>query len=871
MGTDTEERGWLVGRDDSLAEVLRAVEAGGGAVVVGPGGIGKTALVRAAAANSSFHVVKVRGSQIAGRTPFGALAWLISDLPEGLASSPLKLLQELESCFVRQAGGKRILLLVDNAEHLDDSTAMVLSQLVRRSAVTVLAAAEKLSASAPEFLALWTEGLLHRIDVPPLAAEQTRELMQKVLGGRVSSVAAQAMHRHSGGNPQMIRLLTQDQADGGSLVLQGDVWGLAKPLVFSGTVTELITSRLKRLPPAERSLVELLALSNEIPLTVAQTLFPAETLDSLEEGRVVDITDRVIRLASAGTAAAVAGAVRPGRSRELWEEVSPLVDPSLLGPSALDSFARWSLTCQGTLDPETATRAARLSTASDDPESALEFIRAVPVSRRSQAMLLEEVHALEESGHYPEALSALDRIAGVPEPGQLETWVELRLHQAGLLRLFPHHGDPVELLDSIGADLTAYEDQAAYRQAEAAVLLRRSSLAIDSGRTVDVPDRQLSAVASDAALSPTHRLRGLALQSQLLAMSGNGEEALQLLPAFRKEFRSTLAASAMDSAHLRMFQALIACGEYSLAEELVTELVDGGNRRAFRGSAGDAAIGLAHALAGRQDSAFSAVTSVSSQIRLQDSNDVLPLVQAAVGYVLALQGNAEEAGREAAAAAEYRFEPQQPVRLLTHALRLQALLAGDIPRLCGELRSLAGHCREQGMVAIALLCLAAAARHGDQSVARELAEAAAPATGRWARALWCFGAGIDRNDPALLLESAELASRTGNVLLCNDAARAALVLLDGRTDATSRGLARSALSHERASFRKLRDANTVHARMAALSPFEADLARRAASPATRTEISEALNLSPRTVDWHLGKIFDKLHVSGRSELAEVLG
>lgn len=869
MVTDTEkERVGLVGRDNELAEAANALESGSGAVVVGDGGIGKTALVRAAAARSSCYVVNVRGSRVSGKTPFGALAWLISDLPEGVVSHPVKLLRELESALQQQADGKQILLLVDNAEHLDDSTAMILSQLVRRAAVAVLATAENLSASAAEFLSLWTEGLLHRIDLVALPTEQTRELMENILGDRVSSIAAQAMQRHSGGNPQMIKLLTQEQADEGCLVRQDAVWGLAKPLVFSGQVAELITARLKRLPPAERALVQLLALANELPLPVVQTLFPAETMDSLEEARVVDITDRVIRLSSAGTAAAIAGAIPPGRSRELWEEVSPLVDPSSLGPAALDGFARWSLACQGTLDPDTATRAARMSTVSDDPESALKYIRAVPIHQRSQVMLLEEVQALQDCGDYPEALRVLNRLPDKADPGHLELWTELMLQKAGLLRLVPSHGDPAEVLNRISAALPASGDEGATRRGEAAVLLMHNSLAIDDGRLADVTD-QLSEVAADRSLSPALRVRAVVLHAQFFALSGKGEELLELLPAFREHFSVTLGTGSMDSVHIRMFQALLAAGEYTRAEELVNGLMDGGNRRAFRGSAGDVATGLIHALAGRQDSSLSALLSASSQIQLQDPYDILPLAQAVLAYVLALRGSAEEAGFGADAIEEYKYQPQELVRHISRALRLQAQLAGDAS-LCGELRSMARRCVSEGMLPVALHCLAAATRHGDPGAARELAETAGLATGRWARALYCFGAGHDRSDPALLLESAEQASRLGNELLCNSAAGAALLLLDGRTDARSRGQSRNALKLEHRSFRKLCDANSIEQRMAALSPFEADLARRAAGSATRGEISGALNLSPRTIDWHLGKIFDKLHVSGRSELTEVL-
>src|ERR1035438_4924617 len=55
-----------------------------------------------------------------------------------------------------------------------------------------------------------------------------------------------------------------------------------------------------------------------------------------------------------------------------------------------------------------------------------------------------------------------------------------------------------------------------------------------------------------------------------------------------------------------------------------------------------------------------------------------------------------------------------------------------------------------------------------------------------------------------------------------------------------------------------------------LTPQEAQVARLAADGQTNPEIGAQLFLSPRTVEWHLTKMFGKLGISSRKELRAAL-
>jgi len=67
-----------------------------------------------------------------------------------------------------------------------------------------------------------------------------------------------------------------------------------------------------------------------------------------------------------------------------------------------------------------------------------------------------------------------------------------------------------------------------------------------------------------------------------------------------------------------------------------------------------------------------------------------------------------------------------------------------------------------------------------------------------------------------------------------------------------------------------RPRRTATSGTAALTPTERRVATLAAEGHTNREIAERLFVTPKTIEMHLGNVFRKLHVEGRSQLSRVL-
>jgi DNA-binding CsgD family transcriptional regulator len=255
----------LLGRErerEVLARLLEEARAGRGGVLVvhGEPGVGKTALLdHAVEAAQGFRVVRTAGVEGEMELPYAALQQLcapILDLAEplpdpqrdalavafglnaGPAPDPFLVGLAVLGLLSETAEERPLLCLVDDAHWLDDASARALAFLARRllaERIALLFAARERGVALAGF---------PEIHVGPLGQRDARVLLESVLPARVDDRVLERIIVETGGNPlallELPRGMTPAQLAGG--------FGLPAAVPLSAQIEEHFTRRLVTLP-----------------------------------------------------------------------------------------------------------------------------------------------------------------------------------------------------------------------------------------------------------------------------------------------------------------------------------------------------------------------------------------------------------------------------------------------------------------------------------------------------------------------------------------------------------------------------------------------------------------------------------------------
>jgi len=891
----------LVGRDAELAEVLAAVQRvpTAGLVVAavsGAPGIGKSRLLAEVAdrlGERGWRVLAVAGDRLERRVPYGVLAASVRGLApenaytEGLRQDAMVALEADAPSFPRacavltrlltamSAAGPTVVVADDLADLDDDSLALftvVFRRLAAAPIALVTAARSHLARPCPaaeELLArLGERGELVSVTLGALDRDQIAGVIAPVLGGPPGEALSGQVHDRAGGNPFFAIEIARSLAEGGPAG--------AVRLADAGAVLRRMVAPAAR--PVAGALAVLEAVELERIALVAQ-------LAGEPEAAVAAAFDELVRAAVV---------VRDGQRRyrfaqrivaeALYEEIGPAQRRRLHARAAslmLAARERGEPTDLLDLARHVAASAAHGDAAGVAvlAEAARHALRTAPDAAAGfceRALAVLGPGAPERAGLLALRSRALAR-AGRPEPAVEPGREALTLLPAGVerYRTATTVVTSLYLLDRIDEAIEVADGEIAVGRPPAAMQAQRAVMLAFAGRPEEAA-RQGERAAAAVPESPAEEVVVCEQLAILASMLGRHADTIALGD------RALRAGG--DSLPLRL-QALAVCASTEALAGLVTRA--GSRWREARELADDSANRFAGELAltrvvldwlgGRWESALAGLHTTTAELTVRRQ----VLLAAALGAV--------------------ELEMRTWRGEFTAAARLAALTPPRMPNLADlHAWALAGHQAATGDRAAAAATLRAAlAQPGGapygclllsrlieldpspderDALVKELVATRQTAT-PWATTTLHRTLGLVHRDPRELRTAVADAESGG---LPFERARAQLALgelVDGETPALDQAYRLFALvgAHglRRRAGRRLHELGAKVPRDRAgtaglLTESEERVARLVQQGMRNREIAAALHYSPRSIEVYLSRIYAKLHVSSRLELARAL-
>jgi DNA-binding CsgD family transcriptional regulator/tetratricopeptide (TPR) repeat protein len=865
----------LVGRDAELADLQRRLEAARGprgAAVFGDAGVGKTRLVAEAVDSrraAGVTVEWVRATEAARDIPLGSFAHLLA--PGDGAHHRDDLLHQALAELVARAAGGEFLLAVDDAHLLDEVSVALLHLALTQSSARVLLSVRTGEPVPPGLVGLWKDEELARIDIGPLTRTATERMVIGALGEGVPASLVERVWTLSRGNALFVRELVAAAVErraggggGGRIVL---------PEGSQDRLRGLVDERIRLLAPSSRTALEVVAVGEQVPLPAAERLAGTPEVEELERRGLIEVVgagrSAIVQVAHPLYGEVLAASLPRLRRRAVLRELVEAVD-DIEGFDRL-RLATWHLESGDPGDAEQLLPLAREALGRLDHRLAEQLALAAGGTGRADAGLVL-AEALSGQTRIDDAASVLARL----EPEDAEHVARIALVRASDLFLqLNRSGDAYEVLRAAADQLG---DHPAWQGECLSVLAQMLMFSMRLPEAGELAEELLAG----RDVRESARVRAVSVAVTVRGAQGRLDEGLalideDLLAAARRSRREV----PYGDIQLRMarFQALYWAGRW---HELDRYTADGlgldvdhpppslrGILAGFRGGALVARGCAADALVELQ--------RTSRALAEADWFGQRPLGEAMRARAAVFTGDLDLA-HEAIAAADTAFaaDPQRGARTLPHIELSRAwLLAAD-----GSVAEAARQClalataMEHAARPLAVELLHAATRLGLASEAVEALERlAAVVDGPFAVLARDHARALDQRDGALLAEVAAAFEDTGADLVAAEAHRSA-------ANAYRRqGRGGSGAAQARRADELL--ARCGGPRSPALEPLvttaeeltgrEREVALLAVRGRTSPEIAADLFLSVRTVDTHLHRVYRKLMIDGRHELADALG
>ncbi|WP_239342052.1 LuxR family transcriptional regulator [Frankia sp. CiP3] len=878
----------FIGRADQVREIVATLKrsASPGLIVAGTSGVGKTRLVDEAVCALPPHFVTVRmhPTRILHRMSFEVLdaIYPAGSSRRGPHNTPKWEAERIRRYAESLTGDGRLVLVVDDLQFLDPQSAAALHLVAGKPRIHILATVNVDEPADDEVKDLWRDRVLVRHDLAPLGDPNVRDLLQRVLGGPVHARTVSELRSITGGNLVLLEALITAGKVAGTLGQHDGVWVWSGQPLLGNSAIDTLSGRFERAGAEAEAVtvLEYLALSEPIGVTVLVALTSAAAVEEAEAARLIRVERNDHRLEArlqhplyATFLRKAMPVTRMGRmSRELADAVQTL---GARRRGDLLRVALWQMDSDLPGHAATLAGAARQAFALYDFQAANRLARAALAAGADASTAVDMSLILASSGQWHSAIevarsafrqarSPLERAAAVYAEA-FELGVGLGKLAAAEARLDEEEAalsaEPVPR----GAD--GEEVQAALDE----MVCGRTALWGFAGRVHDARDLALRHLEQrDRQLLPGPRAHLQTVAAWMLVHAGSLTQGVQLAQQTLSEWQGwrdarpslapflvmTIAVAGVVAgrpadadSELAAWSALAPSGDWPVAEG-VLGLVECWSLR-LQGRYADALVVARDMVARSQDvrgSALGELAHCHSQLgnhaaaaaALDESEGLAEQSWGIHDYAhrfaairLVIQGGRTDDAAQAAEAFARSVAERGAYVVAAHAwhelTRLNVVLPPDAIEVIG---------RVEGPFAQIALEHAAALAAADADSLRAVSD-------RWAAAnLWPFAADATGQAAAIL----EATGRPQDAAVAH--ARASLLAehIDGSPSPA-----------------------VLRARTLNLTPRERHVATLAAGGLSNLQIAGQLELSKRTVESHMGRIFTKIGINDRHRLREILG
>ncbi|OUZ09112.1 hypothetical protein BHE97_11455 [Aeromicrobium sp. PE09-221] len=819
---------------------VQALDEASGAVIVGDPGVGKTTLVREMTtglerAATEQTVVWLRTPAKLIATPWGILEPLIGAEhgPEPGVDEVGRLIERCRRALRDLPG--RPLLVIDDLHLVDAVTAVVVAEIAQTQAAQILATCRRQPGPPAAVGTLLRQNLLHQVDVAGLTYDEVEAVLTTALQGPVALETIWKTWEVTGGNPLYLRELVRSLRDAGAMVEVDGAWVWNDRGVVGRRLTDLIQAELATLSPAERDVADLLALAGPTAIELLAGAIEDAALTAMtDRGLVVleaDQHDGVLRarLVHPVHVDVIRATVPPRRRRILYERLQN-ESADVTHPAALFSTVDWALSCGVTPPVEDLIAAARAAAKLADArlvrrltEAALAHLE--PADPRALDLRMTRAQSDRFAGNFRAAREDLDVVAAhLPAGVEGE---QLRWRHARLVANLQQYG-----ADDVDAALTTIEH------------VELTTPPLWQARQVDRLVRLAWAGDYRRGLGELERFAERKDHPQALRASMLGSLIAGLGQAGRLEESLRLADDA-----LRSWQTDSERYPWLLWEVLGTRFLAalwiGDPEGAMNpphiddpmAKVDDAVVqvghGRYHAARGEWSLATAQFRGALSRFAVRDPSGFGPTASANLSYSLAALGDREGATR---ARRDYETAQSGASRVVYGDSQMRVAAASvalgedDAAQRCADLDAWSSH---QG-----LWLWAMHARH-----------------------LRCVVEAASNRPTRMQVDHLTHAARRVEGPLGPLVVAHAQALAEG--DAVLAGRLAGRLAE--------RGVWIPECRVTHLTSRQREIALLVRAGLSNREIAERLTLSVRTVDTHVGNIFERLGVGTRSDLASVLG